>query len=523
MSVANGTLSRSNQQEHGGFHTQQIQYQSQHKEILEMIYTQKVGTKEIFKRSTYGIKTPFSESETFSSISDMESAKLEAQINEYMSELAELNFGDLDKLEKLLLTEFRDNADETDFSIWTDCFREQLEDLDLAIGNNEKFKKFLIKIGVIDTHVVCGPYYYGDNQFTPDELDKIADLPLCEEDNGRSDSCYGVHFFITLQPDISEKTLKKLLKIDHYDEGFFPWLVARSNATSPELLAEIADNFTYTTTWRIEGEYREEGSGLITSAAQTFVLWNIANNPNTPQDTLLKYKTDIKNLMGSSEEELLALLEKSKGNAHQESMDKLKQFEDETAHLESDFIKWLERIYSATPLLGDDLFEDDFEELENENDENFKKLTSLWIALPDRRKIGVSEEGARWELAGVRLPIELRKIEGAPPSFIDLLFAEVLPASGKGLFARNKQDTLTGRWKVSILRTGGVSEYMKAEVDEELAWKMSVVADGQNIKLSKIVGEVVWARALEFEYPLSEYTPDEIEKFAKAYIQKRSQ
>jgi len=488
-----------------------------------MIYAQKVGTKEIFKRSTYGIKTPFSESETFSSISDMESAKLEAQINEHMSELSELNFGNLDKLEKLLLTEFRDNADETDFSIWINCFREQLEDLDLSLSNNEKFRKFLINIGVIDTHVVCGPYYDGDNKFTPDELDKIADLPLCEEDNGRTDSCYGVHFFITLQADISEKTLKKLLKIEHYDAGFFPWLVARSNATSPKLLAEIADNFTHTTTWRIEGEYRKEGSSLITSAAQTFVLWNIAKNPNTPPATLLKYKTDIQNLMESSEEELLALLEKSKGNAYQESMDKLKQFADETAHLECDFLKWLVRFYSPSPLLGDDSLEDDYEELKNENDENFKKLVSLWFALPDRTKVGVSEEGARWELAGVRIPIELRKIEGAPPSFIDLLYVEVVPASGKGLFAKNKQDIPTGRWKASMLRTGGVSEYIKAEVDEELAWKMSVVADGQNIKLSKIVGEVVWARALEFEYPLSEYTPDEIEKFAKAYIQKRSQ
>ena len=485
-----------------------------------MIYAQKVGTKEIFKGSIHGIKTPFSESDTFSSITHMESAKLEAQINEHMRELSELNFGNLDNLEKLLLTEFRDNADETDFSIWTDCFREQLEDVDFKLGENEKFRKFLINIGVIDTHVVCGPYYYGDNQFTPDELDKIADLPLCEEDSGRSDSCYGVHFFITLQPDIFEKTLKKLLKIDHYDAGFFPWLVAKSNATSPELLAEIADNFTHTTTWRIEGEYREEGSGLITSTAETFVLWNIANNPKTPSDTLLKYKTDIKSLLESNEEELLVLLEKSKGNAYQESMDKLKQFADETAHLESDFLQWLERLYSQKPVLDDDLFEDDFEEIENENDENFQKLVSLWLALPDRTKIGVSEEGARWELAGVRLPIELRKIEGAPPSFIDLLFAEVLPASGKGLFAKNKQDILTGRWKVSLLRTGGVGEYMKSDVDEELAWKMSVVAEGQNLELSKVIGEVVWARSLEFEYPLSDFKPDEIEKFAKAYIQK---
>lgn len=450
----------------------------------------------------------------------MESAKLEALINEHMSELSELNFGNLDKLEKLLLTEFQDNADETDFSIWTNCFQEQLEDLDLKLGENEKFRKFLINISVIDTHIVCAPYYDGDNQFTPDELDQIADLPLCEADNGRPDSCYGVHFFITLQPNISEKTLKKLLKIEHYDAGFFPWLVARSNATSSKLLAEIADNFTHTTTSRIEGESREKGSGLITSTAETFVLWNIANNPNTPPDTLLKYKADIKNLMESSKEELLLLLEKSQQDAYQESMDKLKEFSDDTAHLESDFLKWLERLYSQMPVLVDDIFEDDFEDIENEKDENFQKLVRLWHSLPDRTKIGVSEEGASWALAGVRLPIELRKIEGAPPSFIDLLFAEVLPVSGKGLFARNKKDIPTGRWKVSILRTGGYGEYMKAEVDEELAWKMLVVAEGQNLELSKVVGEVVWARALEFAYPLSEYTPDVIEKFAKAHIQK---
>ncbi len=52
-------------------------------------------------------------------------------------------------------------------------------------------------------------------------------------------------------------------------------------------------------------------------------------------------------------------------------------------------------------------------------------------------------------------------------------------------------------------------------MEEELAWKMSVVAEGQNLELSKVIGEVVWARSLEFEYPLSDLTPDEIEKFAK--------
>ena len=90
----------------------------------------------------------------------------------------------------------------------------------------------------------------------------------------------------------------------------------------------------------------------------------------------------------------------------------------------------------------------------------------------------------------------------------------------KGLLAKNKQDILTGRWKVSLLRTGGVDEYMKSDVDEELAWKMSVVAAGENVELSKVVGEVVWARALEFEYPLSDLDVSQIEDLANAYIKR---
>jgi len=86
--------------------------------------------------------------------------------------------------------------------------------------------------------------------------------------------------------------------------------------------------------------------------------------------------------------------------------------------------------------------------------------------------------------------------------------------------AKNERGFPIGRWKVSIIRTGGVGEYMKSDVDEELAWKMSVVAAGENVELSKVVGEVVWARALEFEYPLSDLDVPQIEELANAYIKR---
>jgi hypothetical protein len=454
----------------------------------------------------------------------MESEELEAQIDKYMNEVSKFNLKNLDKLEKLLLREFQENADETDFSIWTDCFRAQIEDIDLKLLGDERFRRFLINVGIVDTHIVCGPFYGEDidGKFNSEELDEIADLPLCEEDSGRSDSCFGAHFFISLQANISEKTLKKLLKIEHYDEGFFPWLVARSTSASASLLTKIANEYTNTTTWRVEGEHKE-GFGLITSTAETFVLWNVFNNPKTSAETLLKFQNEIKNLKESTEEELLAQLEKTKRNYYQESIDKLKQFDGETSYLDSDFLKWIDRFYNSTPLFEQDLFEDDLEELENEKDENFKKLVSLWLALSDRTFIGVSEEKARWELVGARLPIELRKIEGAPPSFIDLLYGEALTPAARGLFGRNKQDIPTGRWKISIVRTGAIDEYVNAELKEELAWKMWVVADGQGVELSKVVGEVIWARSQEFTYPLSEYLPDLIEAFAQTYIQKWNQ
>ena len=447
----------------------------------------------------------------------MKSEELEAKIESYLNEISKSNFSNLGDLEKLLLSEFIDKGEGVDYSIWTDVFRDYIESIEEKLIGEKEFRTFLINVGVIDTHIICGVFYINESQdiFTAEELDKIADLPLCEEDNGRSDSCFGAHFFITLQKEISEKTLHKLLAIDHYDVGFFPWLVSQSNSASPKLLAEIAEKFTHTTTWRADGDYID-GVSLIEKTVETFVLWNIANNLNTSQATLNKFEAEITYLRNASEEDLQALIEKHRPNPAKDHMEKLKTFDGDTSHLEEDFLKWLETFYTAA-VLADDLFEED-EELEYENDEKFKQLQSLWLAAPDRSKVGVGEPNAHWELAGVRVPIERQKIEGAKPAFLDLLYTELTPPTGKGLFGKKREDFPTGRWKISMVRTGGSHEYKESSVKEEIAWKMMVVANGQNIELSMVVGEVIWVRSLEYENPLPDLNPEDIKKLAENYI-----
>jgi len=235
----------------------------------------------------------------------MNSEKLEAEIESHLERLSNFDLSKLANLEKLLLEEFHDNAEGVDFSLWTDVFRDYLESIEEQLLEFSEFRDFLINIGKIDTHIVCGAFYVNHlvQVWTPDQLDIIADLPLCEEDNGRADSCFGVHFFISLNSKISEKTLRKLLKVEHYDEAFFPWLIARLNSASAKLLDEIAERFGSKTTWRAFGEYNN-GLSVLNDIRNSFVLWQIKNNPNVSKETLQRFKQEIGELEKASEQQL---------------------------------------------------------------------------------------------------------------------------------------------------------------------------------------------------------------------------
>ena len=122
---------------------------------------------------------------------------LENEILEHLNKLSNLDLSGLHSLEHLLISEFVDKNEGAHSSIWTDCFRDSLEAFEDQLLKYPEFRNFLINIGQIDSHVVCGAFYAQDqlNVWSETELDRIADLPLCEEDNGREDSCFGVHFF----------------------------------------------------------------------------------------------------------------------------------------------------------------------------------------------------------------------------------------------------------------------------------------------------------------------------------------
>jgi hypothetical protein len=189
-----------------------------------------------------------------------------------------------------------------DIQLYLDC----LELSDLSVEEVDA----VIRLGKIHTHFVCTLLYTTEvNEcLLPRQIDEIINLDFCEEDNGRSDSCYGAHFFMALLKNITSDQLRALLQKEHYDLGFFPWLIARSTSASKELLLEIARRFSDAHTWRIPGYYTEEDSLLDEAdVIGSFVLIQLSKNPIVSDDirahfaiklnflanTLMKTKADL--------------------------------------------------------------------------------------------------------------------------------------------------------------------------------------------------------------------------------------
>jgi hypothetical protein len=70
--------------------------------------------------------------------------------------------------------------------------------------------------------------------------------------------------------------------------------VARSSS-SPQLIDEIAENYTSASTWRAWSEYME-GLILLDNHRDSFVLWQVKKNPNTSKETFEKFKNEIKEI-----------------------------------------------------------------------------------------------------------------------------------------------------------------------------------------------------------------------------------
>lgn len=227
-------------------------------------------------------------------------------------ERALLNYEDGETVDLCLLASIAKNFTEDDISACRenhDELQAYLDDLQLGELSIDELDA-VIALGKIHTHFVCTLFYSGSHQnlLASNQIDEIIALELCDEDSGRSDSCYGVHFFVALQENISTNQLRALMSIDHYDSAFFPWLIARSNQASEELLTEVLENFTNAHSWRVSGFYTEENSLLgEDDLVGRYVLNVLSKNSIISAQAHLKFGKKIEFLMssvGRSEDEI---------------------------------------------------------------------------------------------------------------------------------------------------------------------------------------------------------------------------
>lgn len=183
------------------------------------------------------------------------------------------------------INSFRSNRDSLQ-AFLDDINPEELNDKDLDA---------VINLAKMWTHLVCSLFYVASSDFfNQSHLEKIVNLPDCEEDNGRSDSCFGAHFFVTLQKEVSNDILEKLLRREHSDSGFFPWLVARNPNSSAELLSEVAEAYTDEYSWRVGGYYTNDDCLIEEDdCLESFVLFQIAINPNTSRAIKDRFSSKI--------------------------------------------------------------------------------------------------------------------------------------------------------------------------------------------------------------------------------------
>jgi hypothetical protein len=175
-----------------------------------------------------------------------------------------------------------------------DFLQDYLDDLNPEDLTSQELDA-VINLAKMWTHSACTLFYTAPlDFFQKSHLEKILNLPDCEEDNGRSDSCYGAHFFITLQSRVTNEILESLLTREHYDPSFFPWLVARNEKASPELLKKVAETCTNDFSWRVGGYYTNDDILIEDDDyVGSFVLSQLASNPNTPQEIKDQFASKI--------------------------------------------------------------------------------------------------------------------------------------------------------------------------------------------------------------------------------------
>jgi hypothetical protein len=229
-------------------------------------------------------------------------------INKFNSILENLD----EEIDLVELSQLADkfSEEETDsFRSNHDFLQDYLDDLSPEDLTNQELDA-VINLAKMWTHSVCSLFYTAPlDFFQKSHLEKILNLPDCEEDNGRSDSCYGAHFFITLQSQVTNDILKSLLTRNHYDPHFFPWLIARNENASPGLLEKVAEICANDFSWRVGGYFTNDDILIEDDDyVGSFVLFQVASNPNTPQEIKDRFASKINFLKSMQSNDKLSTL-----------------------------------------------------------------------------------------------------------------------------------------------------------------------------------------------------------------------
>lgn len=199
--------------------------------------------------------------------------------------------GNFEVLPNLLfqIQTFMEDGDDDGY--WIDGIREALTscmELD-TVGQSEAFINFVIELMRFDSHLGCALIYEDNsrNFLAPEQLERMANFPLCKEEGGVSGTCFGLHTLIAMHPKTPTSVLSNLHKDktqsqSQDDEELINWAIAINPNTSQDLLSELVKSQKFS--WRIQSEIEDcdlFGQNSNTNPViQSYIIWALAGNPS---------------------------------------------------------------------------------------------------------------------------------------------------------------------------------------------------------------------------------------------------
>lgn len=203
-------------------------------------------------------------------------------------------------------------------------------------------------------------------------------------------------------------------------------------------------------------------------------------------------------------------------DACQSSMRSRRTFEGDTAFLENIFLEWFGEYFTSATLMDDDEFSfTDTSEFETIEESNMDLLKESWIKLSD--EIFSRNGQFEWQAQKVAVEVDIEIDETTLPFKIHLISEEhklVLDESSGATW------TSTGKFRITLMRTGRKDEYLLEESESKLALQALVVLDNLRIEPENLICEIAWLRENELEQSLKDFTYSQFDELGTKFLNK---